>query len=76
MIAGVRPRIAEDGRDVAVVRLVARLGQNFDSSASRSRVLGRIWILIDANLLYGRCTDVQRIDLHAIDDEGHAAIAE
>ena len=75
-VARVQMRVAEDRVDIAVVLVPAGLGENLDAPAARPRVLGRIRILVDADLLHGRRADVQRGHFHPVDDNGDARVAE
>ncbi len=75
-VARVDRRVAENDRGLTVELLRAWLGEDFDPPAAGARVLGRVGILVDPDLLHLRRADVQRADLHAVDDDGDAAVAD
>src|SRR2546427_453781 len=62
--------------EISVVLPPAGLGENLDAPAAGPRVLRRIRILVDADLLNGRRADIQRAHFHPIDDNGHTPGAE
>ena len=75
-VARVQVRIASDHIEIAVIGLSAWFGENLEATAARSRVLRRVRILIDPNLLNRGGADVQRAHLHAIDDDRDATGAQ
>ncbi len=72
-VSGVQRRIAEDDVRVAVVLLRARLDENLDAATARPRVLGRVRVLIDLDLLDGGRAHVEAVDLHPVDYDGRSA---
>ena len=72
-VARAQVAIADEGVELAVILLRARLGQDLDASAARPRIFRGVRILIDPDLRDRRGTDVERADLHAVDDDRHAA---
>ena len=75
-IARVEVRVAEDQVRFAAIFLRAGLGKDLDAAAAGPRVLRRVGILVDADLLHGRRAHVQRVHFHAVDDDGDATVAE
>ena len=72
-VPGIQLRVAKDDVRAAVVLLRARLGENLDPAAAGPRVLRRVRVLVDLDLLDGGRADVQRIHFHAVDNGRHAA---
>ena len=75
-VAGVEARVAKDEIAFAFVRLAARFREDLDSSAAGPRVLRRIRVLVDFDLLHGRRADAQGAHFHAVDHDSRAARAE
>ncbi len=65
----VEDRIASDEVRLAMKARRARLGDDLDAPATWPRELGRVGIVIDAHLLYGRGGDADALHLHAIHND-------
>src|SRR5207302_10892798 len=74
-VARIEEGIAQDDIHFSVIRLRSRLCENLDTTAAWPRVLGRVRILVDANLRDGRRADIEAVHFHPIDDDRDTRVA-